>query len=100
MDKSQNLRQIVASLNKLNLDELIALNRAVVKRIRIIDDARNLIANASFDIGDHVSWNDMEGNYHEGHVIRVNKKTISVEEENDDAGIWRIPAYLLQKLDR
>lgn len=99
MEGELNLRQIEDSLNKLNRGELVALNRAIVKRIKIIDETRRLMANAAFDPGDRVSWNDMEGTYHEGHVIRINKKTISVEADDDPEGIWRIPASLLKKLD-
>ncbi len=61
-----NFRQIEESLNKMNRDELITLNRAIVKRIRIIDETRRMMADAAFDPGDRVSWKDMDGNYHEG----------------------------------
>lgn len=98
MSQINNFRQIEKSLDKLTKEELITLNRAIVKRIRMINDAQRLMANAAFDRGDKVSWNDMEGNEHTGYVIRVNKKTISVQEPDAPEFIWRIPAVLLRKL--
>jgi len=98
MSQIKSIQQIEKNLDKLTKKELITLNRAIVKRIRMIDDAQRLMANAAFDRGDKVSWKDMEGNEHKGYVIRVNKKTISVQEADDPELVWRIPAVLLRKL--
>ncbi len=98
MIKPIDLHQLEEVLNKLSRDELVTINRAVVKRIRILDDARRLVANAAFNPGDHVSWKDMDGEEHTGFVARVNKKTISVQEVDDPDSIWRIPASFLKKL--
>ena len=97
--QAQNLLQQAESiLDKLNKEELIVLNRAIVKRIKIMNDLQRLRANAAFNRGNRVSWHDHEGIYRTGHVLRINTKTISVEEEGDPEGIWRIPASLLHKL--
>lgn len=98
MTKPIDLHQLEETLNQLSRDELITINRAIVKRIRILDDARRMMANAAFNRGDHVSWKDMDGEEHTGFVMRVNKKTISVQEVEDPDTIWRIPAPLLNKL--
>jgi hypothetical protein len=92
------LQQVENVLDKLTKDELILLNRAVVRRIRIMNDLQRLKEHAAFTPGDRVSWNDGRGNIRSGYVLRVNTKTISVEEEGDPEGIWRIPASMLQKL--
>jgi len=91
------VQQVENLLNKLTQNELILLNKAIVKRIRIMDDLQRLKSNAAFSPGDLVSWHDDRGIYRSGHVLRINTKTISVEEEGDTEGIWRIPASMLYK---
>ena len=93
-----NIQEIELVLNKLTREELIELNRAVVKRIKLMDDLKRMAANSAFEVNDHVAWNDNEGEYRTGHVLRINTKTISVEEDGDPEGIWRIPASYLKKL--
>ena len=100
MTKPVDLQQLEEALNKLSRDELVTINRAVVKRIRMIDEARRMMANAAFNRGDYVSWKDMDGAEHRGFVTRVNKKTISVQEVDDPDSIWRIPASFLKKLSK
>lgn len=97
-EDNKQLQQVENLLDKLTKDELILLNRAIVRRIRIMNDLRRLKEHAAFSPGDRVSWNDGHGNIRAGHILRVNTKTISVEEEGDPEGIWRIPASLLRKL--
>ena len=93
----QLVQQLENLLDKLSKDELILLNKAVIKRIRIMNDLQRLKANAAFSPGDKVTWHDDQGDYRSGHVLRINTKTISVEEEGDPEGIWRIPASRLYK---
>lgn len=73
MSPINSIRQIEKSLNNLTREELITLNRAIVKRIRWIDDAQRLMANVAFERGDKVSWKDMEGIERKGYVIRVKR---------------------------
>ncbi len=83
-------QQIEELLNKLTREELIEVNRAVLRRFK---------ANAAFFPGDKVTWHDREGALRMGRVIRVNSKSISVEENGDPDGIWRIGATLLKKIE-
>jgi hypothetical protein len=85
-------------LNKLTRAELVALNRAIVRRIKVMDDFERFKANAAFYPGDRVSWKDKHGILHRGWVTRVNTKTISVQAEDDPEGSWRVSATLLTKL--
>lgn len=89
------IHQVESILDKLTKEELIILNRAIIKRIKIMNDLNRLRANAAFNPGDRVSWHDNHGNYRTGQVLRINTKTISVEEEGDHEGTWRIPASRL-----
>ena len=99
MSNENNAEKVISILDKLTREELILLNQAIVKRIRIMDDLHRIKANAAFNPGDFVSWHDNYGNYRTDHVIRINTKTISVEEDGDPEGIWRIPASRLYKMD-
>jgi hypothetical protein len=92
-------QQIEELLNKLTREELIEVNRAVLRRVKVMDDLERFKANAAFFPGDKVTWHDQEGALRMGRVIRVNSKSISVEEDGDPDGIWRIGATLLKKLD-
>ena len=85
-------------LNKLTRAELVALNRVIVRRIKVMDDFERFKANAAFYPGDKVSWKDKHGFSHRGWVTRVNTKTISVQAEDDPEGSWRVSATLLTKL--
>ncbi|MEZ5071231.1 MAG: hypothetical protein R2751_09735 [Bacteroidales bacterium] len=90
--------EIETALNKLTREELVALNKAIVKRVKLMDDLKRMAANANFEVHDRVAWRDQEGDYRTGHILRINTKTISVEEDGDPEGIWRIPASHLRKL--
>jgi len=91
-------KQLEDMLNKMSREELIQLNRMVVHRIKLMDDLKRMAANSQFRPGDRVSWKDNQGMYHEGIVTRINTKTISVQEDHDEEGIWRISAGALTKL--
>lgn len=45
-----------------------------------------------------MSWSDKQGYLHTGRVIRINTKTISIEEDSNPEGIWRVSANLLTKI--
>ena len=98
MNEQINLKDVEYVLDKLTREELSTLNRAIVKRIRVMDDLKRAAANAVFNVADPVAWHDNHGNYRTGHVLRINTKTISVDEDADPDGIWRIPASRLYKL--
>jgi len=92
-----SLQKIEQLLNSLDRSELIAVNKMVIHRIKIIDDLYRLARNSQFQAGQKVSWKDYDGNTHMGIVVRVNSKTISVKEEGDNEGIWKISAGLLTR---
>ena len=98
MGQKDIVAQSEEMLNKLTRAELVALNRAILRRIRVMDDLERFKANAAFYPGDRVSWKDKQGFLYKGWVTRVNTKTISVQAEDDPEGTWRISATLLTKL--
>jgi len=86
------------ALNKLTRDELLQLNKAIVKRIRFMDNLRQMEVHLGFEAGQRVEWSDKRGVRRTGRVLRVNTKTISVEEDGDPEGIWRISTVALKRL--
>ena len=98
MGQDDIVAQSEEMLNKLTRAELVTLNRAIIRRIKVMDDFERFKANAAFYPGDWVSWKDKHGFLHRGWVTRVNTKTISVQAEDDPEGSWRVSATLLTKL--
>ena len=78
--------------------ELVAINNMVIRRIKIMDDLYRLAANSKFQPGQNVSWKDHNGILRKGVIIRINTKTISVKEEGDLEGTWKISASLLSRI--
>jgi hypothetical protein len=98
MDQPKNpqiLRKLELQLNSLNRSELLAVNKMIVHRIRIMDDLKRLAQNAMFMPGQKVSWKDHAEMTRYGVIIRINKKTITVEEDGDLEGTWKVSASLL-----
>ncbi len=98
MEQENLAVRIEAMLNKMTREELVQLNREILRRVKIMDDLNRIKANAAFFPGDTVSWNDKEGFIRVGRVIRINSKTISVQEDGNTDGTWRVPAHLLKNL--
>ena len=97
MAHHHQIEEIEDLLNKLTREELVMVNRAVLKRVKLMDDLERIKSNAAFFPGDRVSWSDKQGYLHTGRVIRINTKTISIEEDDNPEGIWRVSANLLKK---
>lgn len=89
------LKNIEQILNSLDRSELVAVNKMIIHRIKIMDDLYRLAQNSQFHPGQKVSWTDYSGIIRHGRIIRVNRKTISVMEDNDPEGIWKVSASLL-----
>lgn len=81
------------NLDALTEEELIALNRDIVERLRMIHQLRAQVAMVEFRIGERVWFEAEDGRRVEGTVMRWNKKSVSI---NADCGHrWRVgPSYL------
>lgn len=82
-------------IEKLSLEQLIELNRRIVRRIRYLSEIKTGDALRKFEIGDRVSFQN-EGRTVEGMVVRVNQKTATIQTKE---GSWRIPPRFLTKVD-
>ena len=82
-------------IEKLFLEDLIALNRRVVDRIRYLHSLKTRAQLDRFEVGDRVSFQS-DGRTVEGIVVRVNRKTLSVH--TDHHSHWNIHPKFLTKV--
>src|ERR1035437_4950463 len=83
-------------IDKLALDELLDLNRRVVRRIQHLQSLRTRAHLDRFEVGDRVSFQS-EGRAVAGVVVRVNQKTLSVKTHNT---FLENPSALLDQASR
>jgi len=74
-------------------EDLIALNRRIVERLRSLHQHRRFKEMARFNLGDTVSFMLEAGRMVVGKVIRANTKTITVISSSGER--WRVPPSLL-----
>jgi hypothetical protein len=85
------------TISKLELDDLRFLNKLIVDRIKLLVNCRQGIELSKFYPGCGVKFTSSAGELKTGTVIRVNKKTVSVEVDGN-AGYWKVSPQLLLKL--
>ena len=85
---------VAIDIDTLSVDELIALNRRIVERLRLIQSAEHLTRLAQFSIGDVVEFTTDDGRLIRATVVRLNSKTATVV---TTSGNWRVSPSLLRK---
>ena len=85
----------VEAIKKLNENDLIFLNRIIVDRLKLISQAQSTCLMANFNIGDRVSFRGPDGQYRQGVIIKLNKKTASIK--LTDGHVWNVFPGLLEK---
>jgi hypothetical protein len=81
------------AIRKLNEEDLRFLNRLIVERLKLINQARSTVMLAHFSVGDQVSFTAPAGDLKFGVIVRLNKKTASIVTE--DGHHWNVhPGYL------
>ena len=81
------------AIRKLNEDDLRYLNRLIVERLKLIQQARSTIMLANFSLGDRVKFPVGPAEEKTGVIVRLNKKTASIA--TADGQHWNVhPAYL------
>jgi hypothetical protein len=84
----------MTDVEKLSLEELIDLNKRVVRRIEYMMSLKTRSQLDRFELGERVVFHS-EGRHIEGVVIRVNRKTLSVK---TGEGYWNIHPRFVTKL--
>ena len=95
---SHKLHQLELMLNALSRDELVLVNRMAVQRVKLMDELNRFAANSQFYPGQRVEWKDQQGLLRRGVIIRVNTKTISIKEDGDLEGMWKVSASILARI--
>jgi hypothetical protein len=83
-------------ITQLSEDELIALNRQIVERLRLMQQLRVHAKMLDFHVGEHVSFQPDGRPVLFGVVARYNKKTVTVV--TDGGEHWNVSPSLLRKV--
>ena len=85
----------IEAIRRLNEDDLIFLNQAIIERLKLISQAQSTCLMANFNIGDRVSFRGPDRQYRHGVVTRLNKKTASIK--LSDGHVWNVFPGLLER---
>ena len=100
MDTTTKIRMDRASaaeaIKQLDEADLMLLNRLIVERLKLIRQAQAIARLSEFATGDRVGFQDRQGRYHRGRVVRLNQKTITVNV--DDGRQWKVSPMILDRL--
>ncbi len=83
------------NIDNLSQDELLALNRRVIARLKLIQQHNTLNSMVKFEVGQRVSF-DPDGRMRTGILIKFNPKTVAVM--TDDGQRWKVSPQLLRHL--
>lgn len=95
MEKNDIGNDVKSFINLMDLDELIKLNKYVVKRIRLISDTKVMEKVQDFELLENVYFFDEGGNRVDGTIIRLNKKTVTIKTESGME--WRVSPNFLKR---
>ena len=83
------------NIDNLTEDDLLALNRRVIARLKLIQQHSTLNSMIKFEVGQRVSF-DPDGRMRTGILIKFNPKTVVVL--TDDGQRWKVSPQLLRHL--
>jgi hypothetical protein len=83
------------NIDNLTEDELLALNRRVIARLKLIQQHNTLNSMIKFEVGQRVSF-DPDGRMRTGVLIKFNPKTVVVL--TDDGQRWKVSPQLIRHL--
>lgn len=86
----------IEAIKQLDEADLQYLNQLIVERLKLNHQARSTALMSAFSAGDRVGFQDRQGRYHRGVVVRLNQKTISVETEGHRQ--WKVSPSMLDLL--
>ena len=85
------------NLDKLTEDELLALNRRIIERLKLIQQHKTLDSMIKFEVGQRVGF-DPDGRMRVGVLIKFNPKTVVVL--TDDGQRWKVsPQFIRHVLE-
>jgi len=84
---------IQEAIRHLGEEDLRFLNRLIVERLKLIAQAQSTALMSQFNIGDRVGFRSPSGEWKNGIVQKLNKKTISIL--TDKGHRWNVSPGLL-----
>jgi hypothetical protein len=84
-------------ITRLSEQELIALNRQIVERLRFLQQIRTHSKMLEFQVGDRVSFEPDGRPTLFGVLVRYNKKTVTVLTEQGEQ--WKVSPGLLRRVN-
>jgi hypothetical protein len=82
-----------ASIRQLGEEDLRFLNRLIIERLNLIAQARSTALMSRFNTGDKVGFRSPDGDWKNGVIQKLNKKTATVL--TDDGHRWNVsPGFL------
>lgn len=84
------------ALRHMGEEDLLFVNRMVVERLKLLQQARSTVQLAQFAEGDRVQFTTHDGVVKRGRVMRLNKKTVNLL--TDDGQHWKVSPDFLRKL--
>jgi hypothetical protein len=88
-----NRTEAAEAIRRLDEGDLRFLNRLIVERLKLLHQARSTVMLAHFSVGDRVSFPASTGEQKTGVIVRLNKKTASID--TSDGQRWNVhPVYL------
>jgi len=92
MSKNHFPEDIDSFLDKFSESQLKQLHHKIIDRLNLQRKLQTLKAMSEFNPGDHISFDHSDTTYF-GEVIKLNKKTVSIETE--DGEFWNISPHVL-----
>lgn len=89
-------KQLIALLDQLDEDQLHAVYRLLVEKLKLVHKARALLEMNKFNLMDRVAFHH-NGKHYEGVVSRLNQKSITVL--LDDGNRWNVSPGVLTKVE-
>ena len=83
------------NIDNMTEDELLALNRRIITRLKLIQQHNTLNSMIKFEVGQRVSF-DPDGRMRTGILIKFNPKTVVVL--TDDGQRWKVSPQLIRHL--
>jgi len=80
-------------IDRLSVEELIALNRRIVERLKFLESAHAHHEMMAFNLGERVSFDAGARGRRTGTLVKFNRKTVTVL--TDDGHRWNVSPHLL-----
>lgn len=83
-------------LSQFTIEDLLELNRQVKERFTQLQQQKSYQALTKYKVGDRVTFTTFEGRKVNGIITRLNKKSVTLQEDGNLMD-WRVSPTLLKK---